>query len=85
MTFCLVETGLGEGAQIGGMEEFGGPVRATPTFCFFKGVEKVGECKGADQRELETRVGMLELEVFPREFLDSSSSPFLPYRSLCSI
>lgn len=67
MTFGLVETGLGEGPQISRMSEFGGPVAATPTFVFFKGAEKVGECRGADRRELETRIGMLELEVFPRE------------------
>ncbi|GAA6019970.1 hypothetical protein JCM11491_006725 [Sporobolomyces phaffii] len=65
LTFCLVETGLGEGAEIARMQEFGGPVMATPTFVFFKGVERVGECKGADKGELETRVGMLNLEVFP--------------------
>ncbi|GAA5956515.1 hypothetical protein JCM3765_003469 [Sporobolomyces pararoseus] len=65
LTFCLIETGLGEGAQVARMTEFGGPVTATPTFVFFRGAEKIGECKGADRKELETRVGMLELEVFP--------------------
>jgi len=74
ISFCLVETQLGEGAQVARMSEFGGPVTATPTFVFFKGGEKVGECKGADKRELETRIGMLELEVFPRKCLASSVS-----------
>ncbi|GAA5904725.1 uncharacterized protein JCM6883_003886 [Sporobolomyces salmoneus] len=64
-TLCLVETGIGEGAEIARTKEFGGPVMATPTFVFFKGGEVVGECKGADRKELETRIGMLELEVFP--------------------
>lgn len=74
ISFCLVETQLGEGAQVARMSEFGGPVTATPTFVFFNGGEKVGECKGADKRELETRIGMLELEVFPRKCLASSVS-----------
>lgn len=67
ITFCLVETGLGEGGQVAKLSEFGGPVSATPTFVFFKGAEKVGECKGADRREVETQIGMLALEAFPRE------------------
>jgi len=72
IAFCLVETGLGEGGQVAQSSEFGGPVSATPTFVFFKGAQKVGECKGADWRELETQIGMLQLEAFPREsrFLD---------------
>ncbi|GAA5941745.1 uncharacterized protein JCM15063_002659 [Sporobolomyces koalae] len=65
ITCALVETGLGEGSQIAQMTEFGGPVSATPTFCFFVGTNKVGECRGADRKELETRIGMLALEVFP--------------------
>ncbi|GAA5882665.1 hypothetical protein JCM16303_006535 [Sporobolomyces ruberrimus] len=66
VTFCLIETGMGEGGQIAGMKEFGGPVRGTPTFVFFEGEKVVGEqLVGGDRRELETRIGMLELDAFP--------------------
>ncbi|GAA5836340.1 hypothetical protein JCM3766R1_003494 [Sporobolomyces carnicolor] len=64
-TFALVETRLGQGREIASMQEFGGPVTATPTFVFFVGTQIVGECKGADKTELDTRIGMLELEAFP--------------------
>lgn len=67
-TFALVETRLGQGREIASMQEFGGPVTATPTFVFFVGTQIVGECKGADKTELDTRIGMLELEAFPRQF-----------------
>lgn len=59
---------MGEGGQIAGMKEFGGPVRGTPTFVFFEGEKVVGEqLVGGDRRELETRIGMLELDAFPRK------------------
>ncbi|GAA5915800.1 hypothetical protein JCM6882_006099 [Rhodosporidiobolus microsporus] len=63
--FVLVEMGIGEGAVVARSSEFGGPVQATPTFVFFSRGRKVGECKGADKRELETQVGMLEMETYP--------------------
>ncbi|GJN89479.1 hypothetical protein Rhopal_002465-T1 [Rhodotorula paludigena] len=65
IAFVLVETHLGAGAEVARSAEFGGPVRATPTFVFFARGEKVGECKGADRGELETQVGMLELAAYP--------------------
>ncbi|BGP15465.1 hypothetical protein JCM10213_001762 [Rhodosporidiobolus nylandii] len=64
--FVLVEMGVGEGAAVAQSSEFGGaPVQATPTFRFFAHGKKVGECKGADRRELETQVGLLAMEAFP--------------------
>ncbi|GAA6007584.1 hypothetical protein JCM10207_006394 [Rhodosporidiobolus poonsookiae] len=63
--FVLVEMGIGEGAQVARSAEFGGPVQATPSFVFFARGEKVGECKGADRRELETQVQLLEMAAFP--------------------
>ncbi|GAA5994154.1 hypothetical protein JCM11641_001040 [Rhodosporidiobolus odoratus] len=63
--FVLVEMGVGEGAAIAHNSEFGGPVQATPTFVFFGKGKKVGECKGADKRELETQVQLLEMEAYP--------------------
>ncbi|GAA6059805.1 hypothetical protein JCM10212_003700 [Sporobolomyces blumeae] len=63
--FALVETGLGAGSEIARLAEFGGPVSATPTFVFFVRGEKVGECKGADRRELGTQVQMLQMAAYP--------------------
>lgn len=63
--FVLVEMGAGAGAEVAKSGEFGGPVQATPTFVFFVRGRKSGECKGADKRELETQVQLLEMEAFP--------------------
>lgn len=67
--FVLVEMGVGAGAEVAARSEFGGPVKATPTFVFFRKGEKVGECKGADGTELKTQVAMLEMVAYPRELL----------------
>lgn len=63
--FVLVETHVGAGAEVARSGEFGGPIAATPTFIFFSRGHKVGECKGADKRELETQIGMLDLAAYP--------------------
>ncbi|KAM0753921.1 DUF862-domain-containing protein [Meredithblackwellia eburnea MCA 4105] len=67
LQFVIVDIGIGGGSQIAADStgEFGGSVRATPTFRFYVKGKKVNECKGADERELKTQVGMLELEAFP--------------------
>lgn len=70
--FVLVETGVGAGAEVAREPEFGGPVRATPTFVFFAHGKKTSECKGADRGELKTQVQLLEMEVYPREFIGLS-------------
>ncbi|GAA5870940.1 hypothetical protein JCM3774_003485 [Rhodotorula dairenensis] len=63
--FVLVETHVGAGAEVARNAEFGGPVTATPTFVFFSRGVKTGGCKRADQRELETQIGMLALTAYP--------------------
>ncbi|BGP39392.1 hypothetical protein JCM10449v2_003330 [Rhodotorula kratochvilovae] len=65
VVFVLVETHIGGGAEVARSPEFGGPITATPSFVFFARGAKVGECKGADRRELETQVGMLALAAYP--------------------
>lgn len=67
--FVLVETGVGGGSEVAGDPAFGGPVRATPTFVFFAHGKKSSECKGADRQELKTQIQLLEMEVYPREYL----------------
>ena len=67
--FVLVEMGVGGANEVAGSDEFGGPVRATPTFVFFAKGKKVGECKGGDVGELKTQVELLEMEAYPRAFL----------------
>ncbi|GAA5829936.1 hypothetical protein JCM11251_007938 [Rhodosporidiobolus azoricus] len=75
--FVLVEMGVGEGGAIARSSEFGGPVQATPTFVFFSRGRKVGECKGADKRELETQAGLLEIEAYPSHAHTKLSLPAL--------
>ncbi|GAA6056044.1 hypothetical protein JCM3770_006997 [Rhodotorula araucariae] len=65
IVFVLVETHIGGGGEVARSPEFGGPVTATPSFAFFARGAKVGECKGADRRELDTQVGMLALAAYP--------------------
>lgn len=67
--FVIVEIGAGGGSEIAADStgEFGGAVRATPTFRFYVAGKSVGECKGADERELKTQVGMMMLEAWPRK------------------
>lgn len=66
--FVLVEMGVGNGNEVAGKVEFGGPVRATPTFVFFHKGIKVGECRGADSVELKSQVGMLAMQAYPRQY-----------------
>lgn len=69
MEFVLVEMGVGGGDAVAQSKEFGGPISATPTFCFFaKGGKQVGECKGADRGELKTQVELLVMEAYPRTY-----------------
>ena len=77
IVFVVVETHVGHGADVARSPEFGGPVTATPSFAFFARGAKVGECKGADRRELEAQVGMLALAAFPPHPHDKVAVPAL--------
>ncbi|GAA5845112.1 hypothetical protein JCM9279_005437 [Rhodotorula babjevae] len=77
IVFVVVETHAGHGAEVARAPEFGGPVTATPSFVFFARGAKVGECKGADRRELETQVGMLALAAYPPHPHDKVAVPAL--------
>ncbi|GAA5909799.1 hypothetical protein JCM8208_005463 [Rhodotorula glutinis] len=77
IVFVVVETHAGHGADVARSPEFGGPVTATPSFAFFAHGAKVGECKGADRRELETQVGMLALAAYPPHPHDKVAVPAL--------
>lgn len=67
--FVIVEIGVAGGQEIAqdASGEFGGAVRATPTFRFYLEGTSVGECKGGNETELKTQIGMLALQAFPRE------------------
>ncbi|KAK4052528.1 hypothetical protein OIO90_004295 [Microbotryomycetes sp. JL221] len=62
--FVIVDTN-GPGASVARQPHFGGPITATPTFVFFHQGNKIGQCKGADKRELETQVKMLQMTAWP--------------------
>ncbi|KAK4688020.1 desumoylating isopeptidase 1, partial [Tremellales sp. Uapishka_1] len=60
--FVEVELGVGEGRDIASRHG----VSATPTFIFYRNGKKVAEMKGANKRDLESRVEEFMDECFPR-------------------
>ncbi|KAL8293100.1 hypothetical protein RQP46_000794 [Phenoliferia psychrophenolica] len=83
IAFVLCEIGVAGGQEIAADStgEFGGPVKATPTFRFYLKGAVVGECKGGDAVELKTQVGMLVLQAFPPHPHENLPLPAL--RKLC--
>ncbi|CED82457.1 Uncharacterized conserved protein [Phaffia rhodozyma] len=59
--FTTVDIGLGRGSEIA--VELG--IRATPSFVFFLGKEKIDELRGGNESELETKIDLLLYQAFP--------------------